>query len=149
MEALPLYANRILTTASATDDYCFLVTPYSLCLVRLESNRVTEIFTSSLGVTITEKFKEDRNKMFYPEQTNTERSIIDEFASNELKLDGTAKLLSLPDHRLLVLDDKGDFTMITIRFDQAEIDVAEAVFQKIGADERLVGSSLCLTSLVS
>ena len=145
IEALPLYADRILPTASATDDYCFLVTPYSLCLVRLESNRVTEIFTSTLGLTISAKqFNEDRSKMFYPQQTATERNVLDEFASQELKLDGTAKLLSLPDHRLLVLDEKGDFTMITIRFDQAEIDVAEAVFQKVAADERLVGSSMCL-----
>ena len=38
--------------------------------------------------------------------------------------------------------------MITIRFDQAEIDVAEAVFQSIGKDERLVGSGICLTPLI-
>lgn len=117
IEALPLYANRILTTASTIDDYCYLVTPYSLCLVRMESNRVTEIFTSSLGLTITQKFKEDPDKMFYPQQTSTERSSITEFATQELMLDGTTRLISLPDHRVLVLDERGDFIMVTIRFD--------------------------------
>lgn len=117
MEALPLYANRILTTATATDDYCYLVTPYSLCLVRLESNRVTEIFTSSLGITIKEKFNKDPNKMFFPESTSTERSLIEENSSQELKLDGTAKIMSLPGHRLLVLNEQGDYTIISIRFD--------------------------------
>ena len=52
IKALPFYADRILTSASSNDDYCYLVTPYSICLVRLESNRVTEIFTSTLGLTI-------------------------------------------------------------------------------------------------
>ena len=86
--------------------------------------------------------------MFYPYKTQTERNLLDEYATQELKLDGTAKLISLPDHRILVLDDKGDFNMITIRFDQAEIDVAEAVFQQIAKEERLVGSSVCLTPLI-
>ena len=76
-----MYANRILTTASSTDDYCFLITPYSLCLVRLERNHVTEIFTSTLGLTITEKFNEDLNKMFYPYKTQTERNLLDEYAT--------------------------------------------------------------------
>jgi len=117
IEALPLYADRILVTASTTDDYCYLVTPYSLCLVRLESNRVTEIVTSTLGLTVKDKFQEDRTKMFFPQQTNTERSRIEDNASQELKLDGTTKLVSLPEHRLLLLNEQGDFVMISIRFD--------------------------------
>ena len=104
IEALPLYASRILTTASTLDDYCYLVTPYSLCLVRLESNRVTEVLTSTLGLTIREKFNEDKNKMFYPQQTSTERSTLVEYVSQELILDGTTRLICLPDHRVLVLD---------------------------------------------
>ena len=59
IEALPFYADRILKTASAVDDFCYLVTPYSLILVRIEANRVTEIMTSSLGIVIREKFKQD------------------------------------------------------------------------------------------
>jgi len=66
IDALPFYADRILLSASPSDDYCYLLTPYSFLLVRFESNRVTEVFTSTLGVTIKEKFKEDRNKMFFP-----------------------------------------------------------------------------------
>ena len=117
IEALPFYADRILTTASPYDDYCYLVTPYSLCLVRIESNRVTEIFTSNLGLIIKDKFKDDTNKMFYPQQTATERNLMEENASQELKLDGTCKIMSLPDHRIMVLSENGQFTMITIRFD--------------------------------
>lgn len=66
IDALPFYANQILLSASTSDDFCFLLTPYSFLLVRFESNRVTEVFTSTLGVTIREKFKEDRSKMFFP-----------------------------------------------------------------------------------
>ena len=118
IKALPFYADRILTSASSNDDYCYLVTPYSICLVRLESNRVTEIFTSTLGLTIKEKFQLDKKKMFYPEETSgTERSEIDTYASQELKLDGTSRLMSLPNHRILLLTENGEYTMITIRFD--------------------------------
>ena len=66
IDALPFYADRILLSASPNDDYCYLLTPYSICLVRFESNRVTEVFTSTLGPTIKEKFKEDSKKMFFP-----------------------------------------------------------------------------------
>ena len=132
IKALPFYASRILTSASSADDYCYLVTPYSICIVRLESNRVTEIFTSTLGHTIKEKFQLDKKKMFYPEETSgTERSEIDTYANKELKLDGTSRLLALPNHRVLILTENGSYTMMTIRFDQAEIDVAEAVFNTI------------------
>ena len=80
IEALPFYADKILKTASTADDFCYLVTPYSLILVRIDSNRVTEVMTSSLGVIIREKFKQDTLKNFYPQQTNTERSCLDENA---------------------------------------------------------------------
>ena len=118
IKALPFYAERILTSASSADDYCYLITPYSICLVRLESNQVTEIFTSTLGLTIKEKFQLDKKKMFYPEETSgTERTELDTYASQELKLDGTSRLLSLPNHRILLLTETGNFTMISIRFD--------------------------------
>ena len=129
IKALPFYADRILTSASSADDYCYLITPYSICLVRLESNQVTEIFTSTLGLTIKQKFQLDQKKMFYPEETKgTERTELDIYASQELKLDGTSRLMSLTNHRILLLTESGDFIMIQIRFDQAEIDVAEAIF---------------------
>ena len=118
IKALPFYAECILTSASSADDYCYLITPYSICLVRLESNQVTEIFTSTLGLTIKEKFQLDKKKMFYPEETSgTERTELDTYASQELKLDGTSRLLSLPNHRILLLTETGNFTMISIRFD--------------------------------
>ena len=69
IEALPFYADRILASASTSDDYCYLLTPYSIILVRLESNIVTEIYTSTLGLTIKSKFKEDAAHMFYPDTT--------------------------------------------------------------------------------
>ena len=50
--------------------------------------------------------------------------------------------MALPDHRVMVLSEAGQFTMITIRFDQAEIDVAEAIFQKIKFDDKITASSL-------
>ena len=143
IEALPFYADKILTSASTSDDYCYLITPYSICMVRLESNRVTEVFVSTLGLTIREKFKEDRQKMFFPQQTSTERSSIEVYASQELKLDGTSRLLSLPNHRLLLLSEGGTYTIITIRFDQAEIDIAEAFFQQVTAADKMTASSIC------
>lgn len=144
IKALPFYANRILKSASPADDYCYLVTPYSICLVRLESNRVTEIYTSTLGLTLKEKYQNDKNKMFYPEETiGTERTELDNYASKELKLDGTSRLMSLPNHRILLLTENGSFTMMTIRFDQAEIDVAEAIFSPLKQDEKITASAIC------
>ena len=85
--------------------------------------------------------------MFYPEETSgTERSEIDTYASQELKLDGTSRLMSLPNHRILLLTENGEYTMITIRFDQAEIDVAEAIFQPIKSEEKITASSMCFVA---
>ena len=117
IEALPFYADRILTSASTSDDYCYLITPYSVCLVRLEHNRVTEIYTSTLGLTIRDKFKQDKDKMFYAQENSTERSCLEDYVSQELKLDGLSRIMSLPDHRLFILAESGEYTMITIRFD--------------------------------
>ncbi len=55
--------------------------------------------------------------MFFPENTSTERSLIEDNATQELKLDGTAKVMTLPGHRLLVLNEQGEYTIITVRFD--------------------------------
>jgi len=45
---------------------------------------------------------------------------------------------------VLVCSEKGEFTNIQLKFDQADIDVAEAYFQKvlIEGDDKIVASSM-------
>ena len=62
IDALSWYSRRILPAASPVDDFCYILTPFSIYLVRMEKNRVTEIQTSSVVKAIAEHFATDDNK---------------------------------------------------------------------------------------
>lgn len=47
-----------------TDDFVYVITPFSVCLIRLEKNRVNEIQTSSAAIAINENFSKDILKPF-------------------------------------------------------------------------------------
>jgi hypothetical protein len=147
IESLPFYCKKIVLSASIHDDYCYIVTPYSIIMVFLENNRITEIQTSTLAKALKDNFSEDRKKMLYPMTTGTERSVKD-YTDLEMKLDGPCRLIALPGyrlhHRLLVCMGSG-FTMITIRLDQAEIDIADANFEPLklsSSEEKITPSSI-------
>ena len=61
IDSLSYYVNRIVP-AMPTNDYCYLITPFSLILVRTEKNRYVEIRTSSAAKAISENFARDPNK---------------------------------------------------------------------------------------
>ena len=95
----------------------------------MEKNRITEIQTSSAAKAIADHFSHDPAKGTSANQTSTAgRDAPLDKTENELKLDGPCRVMSLPGHRLLVCSEKGEFTMIQLKFDQADIDVAEAYF---------------------
>lgn len=70
------FAQRIIP-ATPVDDFCFLLTPFSFLLVRLEKNRVNEIQTSSAATAIAEHFSSDPKKPFEPSANQrTQRSVL-------------------------------------------------------------------------
>jgi hypothetical protein len=72
---LSYYSSRILP-AMPIDDFCYVLTPFSVLLIRLEKNRVNEIQTSSAAIAIAEHFSSDPNKPFELTASKTERSVL-------------------------------------------------------------------------
>jgi hypothetical protein len=139
---LSRYATRIIP-ATPIDDFCYLTTPYSLCLVRLEKNRVNEIMTSSAANAVAEHFSTDPNKPFEPVESKTQRSVLN-YTSQELKLDFTTRVVPLPGHRVLVCNEMSSWQILSIRFDQANLDVADVTFLPIACDEKITPSKIAI-----
>jgi len=135
---LSCFATKIIP-ATPIDDYCFIMTPFSFSLVRIEKNRVNEIMTSSAATAIAENFSTDPNKPFERPESKTEKSVLN-FTSKELKLDSTTRVVPLPGNRLLVCDEKTEWQVLAIKFDQADLDVADVTFTPVVCDERITPS---------
>ena len=73
-----------------------------------------------------------------PENT-TARSELD-YTHLELKLDGASRFTALAYDRLLMILGTGDMYIVHIRFDQADLDVADATFVKLMTPDKLVPS---------
>lgn len=140
VDALSYYARKIIP-ATVSDDYCYITTPFSIYLLRLEKNRLVEIQTSSAAKAIADNFNTDSSKQLFILTNKTERSVLN-YNTTELKLDGACRSVALPGDRLLICTDKGEFVLMHVRFDQADLDVAEASFVKLQADDKCVPSSL-------
>ena len=72
---LSYYATKIVP-AMPVDDYCYVLTPFSIYLIRLEKNRVNEIQTSSAAAAIADHFSDDPKKPFELSKSKTERSLL-------------------------------------------------------------------------
>lgn len=72
-------------------------------------------------------------------ETTTARSELD-YTQLELKLDGGSRFTALAHDRLLMILATGDIYIVHIRFDQADLDVADATFVKIQTPDKLVPS---------
>jgi hypothetical protein len=72
---LSYYATKIVP-AMPIDDYCYVYTPFSIYLIRLEKNRVNEIQTSSAATAIADHFSDDPKKPFEFSTSKTERSLL-------------------------------------------------------------------------
>ena len=90
------------------DDFVYVITPFSVCLIRLEKNRVNEIQTLSAAIAISDNFSKDTLKPFQSESSKTERSTLN-YTVQELKLDQTTRIMPLPGHRVLVCDQNGNW----------------------------------------
>ena len=115
MESLPFYSRKIVPSYSPMDDYCYIMTPYSVCMVKIDNNRVTELQTCTLARAMQDNFAEDKKKMLSIPPSETERSSLD-YTAQELKLDGQCRVVTLPQHRLLVCQG-ARMVLVTIRFD--------------------------------
>lgn len=112
---LNYYANKIVP-AMPIDDYCYVYTPFSIYLIRLEKNRVNEIQTSSAATAISDHFSSDPNKPFELSASKTERSLLN-YTTYEMKLDFTTRLQPLPGNRLLICDERADWHVLALKFD--------------------------------
>lgn len=61
-----------------------------------------------------------------------------------MKLDFTARVVPLPGNRLLVCDDKSEWHVLSLKFDQADLDVAEVNFTHVACDERISSSKIAV-----
>lgn len=66
------------------------------------------------------------------------------YTAQEMKLDFTTRLVPLPGNRILVCDEKADWHMLALKFDQADLDVAEVIFTPIQCDERITPSKIAV-----
>ena len=126
------------------DDFVYVVTPFSVCLIRLEKNRVNEIQTLSAAIAISDNFSKDTLKPFQSESSKTERSTLN-YTVQELKLDQTTRIMPLPGHRVLVCDQNGNWQMLALKFDQADLDVAEVNFIPISHEDKITPSRIAIT----
>ena len=60
-DSLSFYAKKIIPSPLPTEDYCYVLTPFSIYLIRMEKSRVTEIQTSSAAKAIQDFFLDDPN----------------------------------------------------------------------------------------
>ena len=65
----------------------------------------------------------------------------------DIRFDGITRVLALDSRKLLVILEKGQIVEISLIFDQAEIDVADAIFTPIKCTETVLPSSVCLFNL--
>jgi hypothetical protein len=61
-----------------------------------------------------------------------------------MKLDFTTRVVPLPGNRLLVCDDKSEWHVLALKFDQADLDVAEVTFTAVACDERITSSKIAV-----
>lgn len=62
----------------------------------------------------------------------------------DLRFDGITRVVALDSRKLLVILEKGQMVEISLIFDQAEIDVADAIFTPIKCTETVLPSSVRL-----
>jgi hypothetical protein len=120
-----------------TNGYIYLTTPYSVSIVRHEKNRLAQIITASTAKLV----KEVREKAT-DEKDTTKRQVLDQYMSQELRLDGPSRFHALTNDRLLMVLQTGEIVIMHVKFDQADIDVAEVGFQKFGTKEEKIVPSM-------
>ena len=72
-------------------------------------------------------------KNVVPSENNSVRNVID-CKSAEIRFDGCTRIEPLPNRRLIIFTEKGPIYIMSLIFDQAEIDVADAIFTQIKCD---------------
>lgn len=60
----------------------------------------------------------------------------------KLRLDGCARVQSLSEGRLVIINEMGMVYMMQLQFDQADVDVADAHFTLIDSDTSIIPSSV-------
>ena len=78
--------------------------------------------------------------MIYDESMKIQTNINCKDA--DLRFDGITRVVALDSRKLLVILEKGQMVEISLIFDQAEIDVADAIFTHIKCTETVLPSSV-------
>lgn len=136
--------NQFCRSIVVAGNFFYIVSPVSLFLIRSDKNWVSEIQTSPLSKVLKDNFANDIHKTFtvQPDQPATVKRSVLNYSSAGLKLD-QSKVIALQSNILLVNSVQGDFYTVQFKFDQALIDIAEVIIQRIDVYERRVASSLC------
>jgi hypothetical protein len=69
------------------------------------------------------------------------RNIID-CREADVRFDGITRVTAISSRKLLIILENGNMQIMTLIFDQAEIDVADALFTKINCDQSILASSV-------
>lgn len=87
------------------------------------------------------------DKTMTPSEGNTSVKNILDARAVELKFDGCTRVKALSGRRLLIMTEKGLIYIMHLIFDQAEIDVADALFTLIRCDLPVIPSSVIFTMI--
>jgi hypothetical protein len=101
-------------------------------VVRPEQKRATMIQTSKVAGLIeyvNKKHTQEHKNLVLSEDNNGWTLSTVDCKEADLRFDGIARLIAIAPRKLLIVLEKGQAYVMTLLFDQAEIDVAEAHFK--------------------
>ena len=128
-----------------TIDFVYVLSSCGIYVIRPEKKKFSHIQTTGMNTYLESlNHPPQPQKIIVPKDPNMAVKNVIDCKSNEIKFEGAVRLHSLPGRRLLILNEKGQVMMMNLIFDQAEIDVTDAIFTIIKCDQPCVPSSVRL-----
>lgn len=95
----------------------YVLTPFSLYLIRIDKEQVSDVYLSSAAKAISTNFKVDPNKqLLISQQSNIERSTPFDYSHFELNLDAS-RVISIGGNRLLLSLSNGKLSVLQFKYD--------------------------------
>jgi len=85
--------------------------------------------------------KQDHKNVVLNEDCPWTRSVVD-CKEADVRFDGIARSIAVEPRKLLIVLEKGLILMMNLLFDQAELDVADALFTVVKCDSPVLPSSV-------
>jgi hypothetical protein len=103
-------------------------------VIRPDQKKFSFIQTTSVDEMIEKANKKhkqpEKNLLFNKGEDLTIDNFVD-CRSQELRFDGPSRLIAIGTKKLLIMTERGQTFIVDVIFDQAEIDVAEAIFTPV------------------